>query len=109
MSLGKRQLNQLIGFLDKSGAVKDSLGGRENPALRAVRAKREAEEAGAKPLFHVFLPIIMSLTYSDREYRKGVHWLETLRLRRTKILESGYKAQILFLRLPAFLTFYSES
>ena len=28
---------------------------------------------------------------SDREYRKAVHWLETLRLRRVKILESGYK------------------
>lgn len=27
---------------------------------------------------------------SDKEYRKGVHWLETLRLRRTKILESAY-------------------
>jgi hypothetical protein len=27
----------------------------------------------------------------DKEYRKGVHWLETLRLRRTKILENGYK------------------
>lgn len=28
----------------------------------------------------------------DKDYRKGVHWLETLRLRRTKILESGFKA-----------------
>lgn len=27
----------------------------------------------------------------DKEYRKGVHWLETLRLRRTRILTSGYK------------------
>lgn len=27
----------------------------------------------------------------DKDYRKGVHWLETLRLRRTKILEGGYK------------------
>lgn len=44
---GKRQLNQLIGFLDKGGSVKDSLGGgRENQALRNVRTKREAEEAG---------------------------------------------------------------
>lgn len=30
----------------------------------------------------------------DKEYRKGVHWLETLRLRRTKILESAYKVQV---------------
>lgn len=44
---GKRQLNQLIGFLDKGG--KDSIGGGrgENSALRTVRAKREADEAGA--------------------------------------------------------------
>ncbi|KAK0473304.1 hypothetical protein IW261DRAFT_1505427 [Armillaria novae-zelandiae] len=70
---GKRQLNTLIGFLDKSGTVKDSLGGKENHALRVVRTKRELEEA-------------------DKEYRKGVHWLETLRLRRTKTLESGYNS-----------------
>ncbi|KAG6866016.1 hypothetical protein C0991_009424 [Blastosporella zonata] len=70
---GKRQLNQLIGFLDK-GTVKETLaGGRENQALRTVRTKREADEA-------------------DREYRKGVHWLETLRLRRTKTLEGGFKS-----------------
>ncbi|OJA07951.1 hypothetical protein AZE42_05927 [Rhizopogon vesiculosus] len=71
---GKKQLNQLITFLDKSGTVKESLGVRsENSALRAVRAKREADEA-------------------DKEYRRGVHWLETLRLRRTRILTSGYKS-----------------
>ncbi|RDB29694.1 Rho GTPase-activating protein 27 [Hypsizygus marmoreus] len=75
---GKRQLNQLIGFLDKGGSVKDTLGGgRENQALRTVRTKREADEA-------------------DKEYRKGVHWLETLRLRRTKILEAGYKSLEMF-------------
>ncbi|KAH0838640.1 hypothetical protein J3R83DRAFT_6965 [Lanmaoa asiatica] len=69
---GKKQLNQLITFLDKGSTVKETLGVRsENNALRAVRAKREADEA-------------------DKEYRKGVHWLETLRLRRTKILESAY-------------------
>jgi len=43
---GKKQLNHLIGFLDKGGSVKDSLGARENQAVRTVRAKREAEEAG---------------------------------------------------------------
>ncbi|KAK0438023.1 hypothetical protein EV421DRAFT_1738650 [Armillaria borealis] len=58
---------------NKSGSVKDSLGGKENHALRVVRTKRELEEA-------------------DKEYRKGVHWLETLRLRRTKTLESGYNS-----------------
>lgn len=45
-NLGKKQLNQLIGFLDKGGSGKDSLGARENQAFRTVRAKREAEEAG---------------------------------------------------------------
>ncbi|KAL4069347.1 hypothetical protein J3A83DRAFT_4537308 [Scleroderma citrinum] len=69
---GKKQLNQLITFLDKGGNVRETLGVRsENNSLRAVRAKREADEA-------------------DKEYRKGVHWLETLRLRRTKILENAY-------------------
>ncbi|KAJ4499121.1 hypothetical protein C8R41DRAFT_85507 [Lentinula lateritia] len=75
---GKKQLNSLMGFLDKSGSVKESLGGRENnSALRTVRAKRELEEA-------------------DKEYRKAVYWLETLRLRRTKILESGYNSLSMF-------------
>ncbi|KAE9395908.1 RhoGAP-domain-containing protein [Gymnopus androsaceus JB14] len=74
---GKKQLNTLMGFLDKSGTVKETLGGRENHALRTVRAKRELEEA-------------------DKEYRKSVHWLETLRLRKTKILESGYNSLSMF-------------
>ncbi|KAI0344118.1 RhoGAP-domain-containing protein [Trametopsis cervina] len=69
---GKRQLNQLMTFLDKGGN-KDSAGSRSDNALRAVRAKREADEA-------------------DKEYRKAVHWLETLRLRRMKMLEGGYNS-----------------
>jgi Rho GTPase-activating protein 12/27 len=71
---GKKQLNQLMTFLDKGGN-KDSLGGRSDNALRLVRAKREADEA-------------------DKEYRKAVHWLETLRLRRIKILEGAYKVRM---------------
>ncbi|KAF8225789.1 RhoGAP-domain-containing protein [Tricholoma matsutake] len=74
---GKRQLNQLIGFLDKGNSVNSLGGNRENQAFRTVRTKREADEA-------------------DKEYRKGVHWLETLRLRRTKILEGGYKSLEMF-------------
>ncbi|KAM6498376.1 hypothetical protein JOM56_006324 [Amanita muscaria] len=71
---GKKQLNQLMVFLDKGGTAKDALGSaRENNALKTARAKRDAEEA-------------------DREYRKGVHWLETLRLRRTKLLEAGFNS-----------------
>ncbi len=41
---GKKQLNQLMTFLDKGGNVRD--GGRSDNALRQVRAKREADEAG---------------------------------------------------------------
>lgn len=45
---GKRQINSLMGFLDK-GNVRDGLGIRSdnNSSLRAVRAKREADEAGS--------------------------------------------------------------
>ncbi|KAF8592006.1 RhoGAP-domain-containing protein [Ramaria rubella] len=76
---GKRQLNSLMTFLNesgKNGGAKEGLSGRPEGALRGVRAKREADEA-------------------DKEYRAGVHWLETLRLRRIKTLESGYKARSL--------------
>ncbi|KAK2461694.1 hypothetical protein APHAL10511_006157 [Amanita phalloides] len=77
---GKRQLNQLMGLLDKGGNVKDSLTGtRETQALKTVRAKRDAGEA-------------------DKEYRKGVHWLETLRRRRTKLLEAGYNSLETFVK-----------
>lgn len=64
---GKKQLNTLMGFLEKSGTVKETLGGggggggRENHALRTVRAKRELDEA-------------------DKEYRKSVHWLGEFQL-----------------------------
>ena len=39
---------------------------------------------------------LVIIQYLDKEYRKGVHWLETLRLRRTKILENGYKVSACF-------------
>ncbi|KDQ54847.1 hypothetical protein JAAARDRAFT_181517 [Jaapia argillacea MUCL 33604] len=74
---GKKQLNQLMTFLDKANTGKDGLPSRPD-ALRTVKAKREADEA-------------------DKEYRRAVHWLETLRLRRTKILEGGYKSLELFI------------
>ncbi|EPQ61103.1 RhoGAP-domain-containing protein [Gloeophyllum trabeum ATCC 11539] len=80
---GKKQLNQLMTFLEKRDTVKDGLGGRSSDAsLRIVRAKREADEA-------------------DKEYRKAVHWLETLRIRRMKILEAGYKSLEMFLHESA--------
>ncbi|KAF8272362.1 hypothetical protein EI94DRAFT_1776950 [Lactarius quietus] len=69
---GKKQLNQLITLLDKEGGIRGSNRNADN-ALRSVRAKREADEA-------------------DKDYRKAVHWLETLRIRRVKTLEGGYNS-----------------
>jgi len=66
---GKKQLNNLIG---------DVLSLREHQALRTVRTKREADDA-------------------DKEYRQGIYWLETLRLRKIKILEAGYKSLEMFI------------
>lgn len=77
-------------FLDKGGNMKD-LAGRSDNALRSVRAKREADEAGVLPFDVIYLCTVLHVPTQDKEYRKGVHWLETLRLRRVKILESGYK------------------
>ncbi|KAF9807083.1 hypothetical protein IEO21_08394 [Rhodonia placenta] len=77
----KKGLNQLMTLLDKGGNMKD-FAGRSDNALRSVRAKREADEA-------------------NKEYRKGVHWLETLRLRRVKMLESGYNSVESFVRESA--------
>lgn len=75
-------------FLDK-GNMKETLAGRSDNALRSVRAKREADEAGK--LCSCFWRDAHVIHFvADKEYRKGVHWLETLRLRRVKILESGY-------------------
>ncbi|EJD55489.1 RhoGAP-domain-containing protein [Auricularia subglabra TFB-10046 SS5] len=78
---GKKGLNQLKGFLDgsKSNVTTNGPAAKTETALRGVRAKREADDA-------------------DKEYRKGVHWLETLRLRRVKILESGYNSLEIFVR-----------
>ncbi|KAF9243745.1 hypothetical protein BU15DRAFT_71870 [Melanogaster broomeanus] len=78
---GKKQLNQLMTFLDKGATVKETLGVRsENSAIRAVRAKREADEA-------------------DKEYRKGVHWLETLRLHTDEDTGRALKTLYMTIRL----------
>lgn len=67
-----------MGFLQDGGAravattaIKETFGERQPGALKNVRAKREAEEA-------------------DKEYRRGIYLLETLRLRRQTILRGGY-------------------
>jgi hypothetical protein len=47
--IGKKQLNSLMTFLNdgpKGGTAKEGLGGRAEGALRGVRARREADEAG---------------------------------------------------------------
>ncbi|KAG9018048.1 hypothetical protein FRB90_012551 [Tulasnella sp. 427] len=52
-------------------AIRDNFGDKNNTAMKTVKAKRDAEEA-------------------DKEYRKAVHWLETLRLKRATTIRSGY-------------------
>lgn len=91
MNLGKRQLNSLMTLLDKGGgSVQERLaGGKENNALRSVRAKRELDEAG-RLCTSTKLHGWPDSPIQDKEYRAGVHWLETLRLRRNKTIESGY-------------------
>lgn len=56
-------------------------------AARNVRAKREADEAGR--IMASFQIHRINIKYLEREYRKGVHWLETLRIRKVKTLEGG--------------------
>jgi hypothetical protein len=60
-----------MGFLDKGGSVKDSLGGAQNQALRTVRAKRELEEAGMIVFHHC-------PTYSPLLNRQGLPQRRTL-------------------------------
>lgn len=61
--------------------------------LFALYAQREMQTKQVTRIHFFTTTFIFRLL--DREYRKGVHWLETLRLRRTKILESGYKVRLL--------------
>ncbi|KZT52760.1 RhoGAP-domain-containing protein [Calocera cornea HHB12733] len=82
---GKKQFGQLMNFLNERRDGREGNGPlpKDVPTLpsaerssgpgpiRSVKAKREADEA-------------------DKEYRSGVFHLETLRLRREKILLAGY-------------------
>ena len=52
--------------------------------VRNVKPMRLVSVISASSLINLFRFV------SDKEYRKGVYWLETLRLRRSKILESAY-------------------
>jgi hypothetical protein len=81
-------------FLDKRDTVKDGIGARTDGALRSVRAKREADEAGKSELPGE-IHDVHETRLADKDYRKGVHWLETLRIRRKKILEAGYTVRII--------------
>ena len=61
--LGKKQLNQLKTFLDKSGTVKEGLGSsRSDAAVRNVRAKREAEDAGTFCSLYCAIPHLFIFT-----------------------------------------------
>lgn len=92
-------------FLDnKGGSLKEGVtGGKADNTIRTVRVKREAEEAGTG---RVIIQEAM-LTYSiDKEYRKGVHHFETLRLRRQKILEGAFVVSLVTVAVAkAFLIF----
>lgn len=59
--------------------------------LLEASAPGERQTRLVSTLVHCGRPIFMVTI--DNEYRKGVHWLETLRLRRVKTLEGGYKAR----------------
>jgi hypothetical protein len=94
---GKRQLNQLMTFLDKSNTMKDGAGGRSAEAsLRVIRVKREMDDAGAWRAFKFRTTRQRNV---DQEYRKGVYRLETLRLRRVKTLQAGYNVCSSFVRI----------
>lgn len=80
----------MITLLDKDSGNRG--GSRDaGTALRSTRAKREAEDAG-EDITPTFSASSTELD-SDKEYRKAVHWLETLRIRRVKILEGGYNVR----------------
>src|ERR1700731_1036249 len=38
--------------------------------------------------------LMLFTVHADKEYRKAIHWLETLRLRRMKTMENGYKVRL---------------
>jgi hypothetical protein len=65
----------------------------EKTRLFALYVQREMQTKQVTRIY--FFTTTFICRFLDREYRKGVHWLETLRLRRTKILESGYKVRLL--------------
>jgi hypothetical protein len=58
------------------------------PCVQFEQRGTQMKQVSGKVHRHRSFSLIPS---SDKEYRKAVHWLETLRLRRTKILEGGYK------------------
>lgn len=67
-------------------SMRDGLGGdAKNSTYKGVKAKREADDA-------------------DKEYRRGVHWLETLRLRRANTIRSGYTVRVFQNRHDTALT-----
>ena len=67
-------------------------------ALCARNAK-QMKQVSLNSMFHyqmVMGAYSLHFIFKDKDYRKAVHWLETLRLRRAKILESGYKVRHIF-------------
>lgn len=60
--------------------------------LKLPCARSEPKEKLTKPVCYCVLLFLLNAENSvqDKEYRKGVHTMETLRLRRAKTLEAGY-------------------
>jgi hypothetical protein len=67
---GKKQLNSLITFLDKSG--KESSAARSENTLRAVRLKREADDAGMPIVLLRCFPIYLSVPQTRSTERPSI-------------------------------------
>ena len=48
-------------------------------------------------------------SFSDKDYRKAVHWLETLRIRRVKTLEGGYNVSHTYVTEPYYKRYFRRA
>ncbi|KAJ8520565.1 hypothetical protein ONZ45_g2612 [Pleurotus djamor] len=103
---GKKQFGHFITFLDREktkGKPAEDANFREQfkdtlkEGLTAVRSMNVSSEAQALKM----VKAKRELDEADKEYRKAVHWLETLRLRKTKIIEAGFISLIMFVEEEA--------
>lgn len=64
----------------------DNILPNDNVALSASQASTSASTALTKRELHE-----KDVNFTDLEYRKGVHWAETLRLRRQSVMKSAFE------------------